>query len=143
MKYSIKKFAKMFNTTEHTIRYYTDIEILPCLRDEGNRRIFDEESANWMQGITCLKSCGASIEDIKEYCDLCKMPETKENLWKRYQIFLRQEEKIQKKREEIEITASYMRKKIKHYEEILSGVVPDDSNPEKWTLETKPDNHKK
>ena len=68
MYYSIKEFAEKFNVTEHTVRYYTDIGLLPCRRDNQNRRLFDEESENWMQGITCLKGCGASIEDIKEYC---------------------------------------------------------------------------
>ena len=51
MIYTLKQFAEMFNTTEHTIRYYTDINLLPCQRDKGNRRIFNEESVNWMQGI--------------------------------------------------------------------------------------------
>ncbi|HIT05820.1 MAG TPA: MerR family transcriptional regulator [Candidatus Scybalocola faecipullorum] len=30
MIYTLKQFAEMFNTTEHTIRYYTDINLLPC-----------------------------------------------------------------------------------------------------------------
>ena len=51
MIYTLKQFAEMFNTPEHTIRYYTDINLLPCQRDKGNRRIFNEESVNWMQGI--------------------------------------------------------------------------------------------
>lgn len=67
MQYTIKQMAKMFGVTEHTLRYYTDLELLPCERDSGNRRMFNEESVNWMQGIKCLKGCGASIEDIKEY----------------------------------------------------------------------------
>ena len=55
MIYTLKQFAEMFQVTEHTIRYYTDIHLLPCQRDSGNRRIFNEESINWMQGISCLK----------------------------------------------------------------------------------------
>ena len=94
MIYTLKQFAEMFNTTEHTIRYYTDINLLPCQRDKGNRRIFNEESVNWMQGIACLKGCGASIVDIKEYCDLCRLPESRETLYARYQIILRQREHI-------------------------------------------------
>ncbi len=33
-----------------------------------------------MQGIKCLKGCGASIEDIQEYCRLCLLDESEENL---------------------------------------------------------------
>lgn len=142
MTYTLKQFAEMFHTTEHTIRYYTDIHLLPCQRDHGNRRIFDEESVNWMQGIMCLKGCGASIEDIKEYCELCHLPESSETLYARYQIILRQREQAYKRIEEAKITAAYMDEKVKHYEQIFSGLIPDDSNPEKWTEDTRPEKHK-
>ncbi len=141
MIYTLKQFAEMFNTTEHTIRYYTDINLLPCLRDKGNRRIFNEESVNWMQGIACLKGCGASIEDIKKYCDLCRLPESRETLYARYQIILRQREQAYQRIEEAKATAAYMDEKLRHYEQILAGLIPDDSNPEKWTDETRPKKH--
>ena len=138
MIYTLKQFAEMFNTTEHTIRYYTDINLLPCQRDKGNRRIFNEESVNWRQGIACLKGCGASIEDIKEYCDLCRLPESGETLYARYQIILRQREQAYKRIEEANATAAYMDEKVQHYEQILSGLIPDDSNPAYWTEDTRP-----
>lgn len=141
MIYTLKQFAGMFNTTEHTIRYYTDIGLLPCQRDRGNRRIFNEESVNWMQGITCLKGCGASIEDIKEYCDLCRQPESRETLRARYQIILRQREQAYKRIEEAKATAAYMDEKVQHYQQILSGLIPDDSNPQNWTDDTRPEKH--
>ena len=141
MIYTLKQFAEMFRTTEHTIRYYTDISLLPCRRDKGNRRIFDEESVNWMQGIVCLKGCGASIEDIKEYCDLCRLPESEETLYARYQIILRQREQAYKRIEEAKATAAYMDEKVRHYEQILSGLIPDDSNPKNWTEDTRPQRH--
>lgn len=141
MYYTIKQFAEMFDTTEHTIRYYTDIGILPCHRDGGNRRVFDEESVNWMHGITCLKGCGASIDDIKEYCRLCFLEESEENLRARYQIILKQREEAYKRIEEAKDTAEYMDNKVKHYEDILAGRIPDDSNPNNWTSETRPDSH--
>ena len=141
MIYTLKQFAEMFNTTEHTIRYYTDISLLPCQRDKGNRRIFNDESVNWMQGIACLKGCGASIEDIKEYCELCRLPESKETLYARYQIILRQREQAYKRVEDAKATAAYMDEKVQHYEQILSGLIPDDSNPENWTEDTRPKKH--
>jgi len=141
MYYTIKQFADMFETTEHTVRYYTDIGILPCQRDGGNRRVFDEVSVNWMQGITCLKGCGASIDDIKEYCRLCLLEESVENLRARYQIILKQREEAYKRIEEAKATAKYMDDKVKHYEDILAGIIPDDSNPNKWTESTRPDKH--
>lgn len=116
---------------------------MPCHRNASNRREFDEESVNWMQGIIYLKGCGASIEDIKEYCCLCRLEENKENLKARYQIFLKQRDAAYKRLEEAKATIEYMEHKIKHYEDILARIVPDDSNPMKWTKNNRPEQHEK
>lgn len=137
MIYTLKQFAEMFNVTEHTIRYYTDIDLLPCLRDKSNRRIFNEESVNWMKGISYLKRCGASIADIKKYCALCRLPDSKETLNERYQMILRLQKQAYKCMEDAKNTVAYMDKKVKHYEQILSGLIPDDSNPDHWSDDTK------
>lgn len=132
MTYTVKEFAQMFHTTEHTIRYYTDIDLLPCKRDEGNRRIFDEAAANWMRGITYLRNCGMPVKDIKKYFDLCQLEESEENLLARYQIIVRQRDAAHKKAAEAKATADYMDYKVRHYEEILAGRIPDDTNPANW-----------
>ena len=129
MKYTMKQMAAMFDVTEHTLRYYTDLGLLPCERDSGNRRMFNEESVNWMQGIQCLKGCGASIENIKEYCRLCLLEESQENLQARYAIILKQRNEAYKRVEEAKATAKYMDDKVAHYEAILAGLAPDDTNP--------------
>ena len=105
MYYTIKQMAEMFGVTEHTLRFYTDKGLLPCERDGGNRRVFNEESVNWMQGIKCLKGCGASIEDIQEYCRLCLLEESEENLRARYAIILKQRDAAYKRLEEAKATA--------------------------------------
>lgn len=141
MTYTIKEFAEMFHVSEHTLRYYTDIKLLPCQRVGRNRRVFDEESVNWMQGIQCLKGCGASIEELKEYCQLCLLEESEENLKARYQIILDQREKAYQRLEEAKATVKYMDDKVLHYEKILAGLAPDDTNPSKWTEDTRPQEH--
>ena len=138
MYYTIRQMAQMFGVTEHTLRFYTDQGLLPCTRDSGNRRVFDEESVNWMQGIMCLKGCGASIEDIREYCRLCLMEEFEENLRARYAIIRKQREEAYKRVEEAKATATYMDDKVAHYKAILAGLAPDDTNPKNWTAENRP-----
>ena len=138
MYYTIRQMARMFDVTEHTLRFYTDQGLLPCTRDSGNRRVFDEESVNWMQGIMCLKGCGASIEDIREYCRLCLMEESEENLRARYAIIRKQREEAYKRVEEAKATARYMDDKVAHYEAILAGLAPDDTNPKNWKAENRP-----
>ena len=137
MYYTIRQMAQMFGVTERTLRFYTDQGLLPCTRDSGNRRVFDEESVNWMQGIMCLKGCGASIEDIREYCRLCLMEESEENLRARYAILRKQREEAYKHVEEAKATARYMDDKVAHCEAILAGLAPDDTNPKNWTAENR------
>ena len=132
MYYTIKQMAEMFGVTEHTLRFYTDKGLLPCARDGGNRRVFNEESVNWMQGI------GASIQDIRAYCRLCLLEESEENLRARYAIILKQREAAYHRLEEAKATAKYMDDKAAHYEAILAGLAPDDTNPRNWTAENRP-----
>lgn len=96
-----------------------------------------------MQGVICLKGCGASIDDIKEYCQLCKLPESQENLQKRYQIILRQRKRAYQRLADAQATVDYMDHKVQHYEQILAGDIPDDSNPDDWTKDTRPAMHLK
>ena len=138
MYYTIRQMAEMFDVTEHTLRYYTGLGLLPCERDGGNRRMFNEESVNWMQGIKCLKGCGASIGDIQDYCRLCLMEESEENLRARYQIIVKQRAEAYRRVVEAQATAKYMDEKVAHYEAILAGQVPDDTNPKNWTAESRP-----
>ena len=93
---------------------------------------------NWMQGIQCLKGCGASLEDIQEYCRLCLLEESEENLRARYAIILKQRDEAYKRIEEAKATAKYMDDKVAHYEAILAGLAPDDTNPKNWTAGKRP-----
>ena len=138
MYYTIKQMAEMFGVTEHTLRFYTDKGLLPCARDSGNRWVFDEESVNWMQGIQCLKGCGASLEDIQAYCRLCLVEGSEENLWARYAIIRKQREAAHQRVEEAKATAKYMDDKAAHYEAILAWLAPDDTTPKNWTAENRP-----
>lgn len=133
MQYTLKEFAKMFNVTEHTIRYYTDIGLLPCQRNSSNRRVFDENSVNRMQTIICLKRCGASIETIKEYCQLCNLEQSKEHLNARYQIILKQRDESYNRLKEAKTTVEYIERKVKFYEDIPADLKPDSTNPNNRT----------
>ena len=129
MYYTIKEIAEKSDLSEHTIRFYTNENLLPCLRDSNNRRIFDENSLNWLKGIKCLKKCGMSLDAIKHYCHLCMDKESKENLTERYNIILKYKVLAYEKLQEAKDLIEYMENKTKHYEDILNNLIPDDTNP--------------
>ena len=132
MKYTVKQLADKMEISEHTLRYYTDMGLLPCGRDKNNRRVFYQESVNWVEGIKCLRSCGMSIEAIKEYSDLCMEKETEERLRARETIFLQQQKVAHQRLAQAQATADYIDKKVEHYRAVLAGETANDTNPNNW-----------
>ena len=128
--YTVKDISKKLNLSEHTIRYYTDRALIPNVkRNKNNVRLFDEESVNWFIGIKCLKECGMSIEDIKNYIDLCL--EGDNTIHERFDIILKQREIAEKQLEEAKERLIYLENKVKHYEDIINGDLTDNTNPRK------------
>ncbi len=126
MTYTVKELADQTGVTQHAIRFYTDQGLLPCKRDKNNHRVFDEESVNWLEGIQCLRRCGISIDDIRAYCNLCYEGDSR--LSDRYQFILDQRELAYQRLREVQETVEYMERKVRHYEDILSRAIPDDTN---------------
>ncbi|WP_334293028.1 MerR family transcriptional regulator [Anaerocolumna xylanovorans] len=55
-----------------TLRYYCNEGLVPNVkRDQNNCRIFDDRDLNWLRSLQCLRKCGLSIKEIKEYLNLC------------------------------------------------------------------------
>ncbi len=94
-----------------------------------------------MEGICCLKGCGASIEDIKEYCRLCLLLQSEKNLKARYAIILKQRDKAYERLKKAEETVKYMESKVRYFEAVFSGLLPADTNPNKWAENKRPENH--
>lgn len=128
---TVKEVAKLLNMTEHTVRFYTDKGLVPSVkRDKNNKRLFDNESINWLTGVKYLKESGMSIEAIKEYVNLCLKGES--TIPQRYEIFLEQQEKARVQLEEARQRVQFMNQKVEHYNKILNKMIPDDMNPGDW-----------
>ena len=83
--YTVKQIADKVGLSEHTVRYYTNENLIPnVMRDKNNNRVFTEESVGWLIGIKCLKDGGVPLKKIKEYVDLCLQGE--KTVKERYKI---------------------------------------------------------
>lgn len=130
--YSIKEASEILGLTGHTLRYYTDKGLVPSLiRDENNNRLFNDASIQWLAGAKKLKTCGMSIDNIKNYVELCLEGESTIN--KRYELIVAQKKEVLKKYEEITKMKEYIIKKEEHYKDIIEGKTSDDTNPSLWT----------
>jgi DNA-binding transcriptional MerR regulator len=129
--YTVKEAAQKLNLSPHTVRYYTDMGMVPSLsRNENNNRLFNEQSINWLTGIKNLRGCGMSVASIKKYIDLCL--EGDSTVPKRYEILLEQKRVIDDELEKLTSYSDYIIKKIERYISIMKDEVTDTTNPDKW-----------
>jgi DNA-binding transcriptional MerR regulator len=130
--YTVKEIAKLLGMTEHTIRYYTDMGLVPSIkRDKNDNRVFDEQSKNWLIGIKNLRGSGMSIQAVKDYVDLCLQGES--TLEVRYDIILEQKKKLVEQLKEMNQRYEYIEHKVNWYLDILNHRIPDNSNPGEWS----------
>lgn len=124
--FTLKEVSEKSGLSEHTLRYYADLGLIPTERSSGNHRIFNDESMSIINVILCLRNGGMSLKMIKEYIELCKKDDSLENLEKRYNIILEQREISKKKLEEAQKCADFMEFKVKYYEDLLRKKLKDE-----------------
>lgn len=130
--YTVKEISKLLNMTEHTVRYYTDMGLVPTLkRDKNGNRLFDEQSKNWLIGIKNLRGSGMSIQAVKDYVNLCLQGNS--TLEIRYEIILDQKKQLEKQLKEMNERYQYIEHKAKWYDDIINHRIPDNSNPGEWS----------
>ena len=75
--YTMMQTCRETNMTYQALKFYCNDGLVPNVkRDENNRRVFDEHDVKWIKDLVCLKKCGMSIQEMKEYLDLCLQGES-------------------------------------------------------------------
>ena len=125
--YKVKEIPALLSMSEHTVRYYTDIGLVPSIkRDKNGNRLFDEQSKNWLIGIKNLRMAGMSIQAVKDYVNLCLEGES--TLERRYEIILEQKQRLEEQLKELNQSYQYIKNKINWYLDIMNHRIPDYSN---------------
>lgn len=95
-------------------------------RDNNNRRIFDEKDVKWIKDLTCLKKCGMSIQEMKEYLELCLQGES--SIIARKEMLAKKQAALRIAIKELDESVAYIDWKQNFYDEVLSGKRPYVSN---------------
>lgn len=125
--HTMKEACTQTGLPYETLKFYCNQGLVPNVkRDKNNRRIFSDKDIAWIQSLNCLKNCGMSISEMKEYVKLClageaSIPERKEIL-KIKQDALREQMKL------LQESIDYIDWKQGFYDDVLSGKVPYVSN---------------
>ena len=118
--YSMKKTCELTGLTYDTLKFYCNSGLIPNVkRNENNHRIFDNNDINWIKNLTCLKKCGMSINEMKEYLNLCL--EGKNSIPKRQKILDKKLLELEQKKQELQESINFINWKQNFYKEVLSG----------------------
>lgn len=125
--YTMMQVCRELNMTYQTLKYYCNEGLVPNVkRDSNNRRVFDEKDVKWIKDLTCLKKCGLSIQEMKEYLELCLQGES--TIVTRKEMLAKKQEALLVSIKELEDSVAYIDWKQNFYDEVLSGKRPYVSN---------------
>ena len=125
--YTMMQVCREVGMTYQTLKFYCNEGLVRNVkRDKNNRRIFDEKDIKWINDLTCLKRCSMSIQEMKEYLDLCLQGASTIPL--RKELLAKKQEALRLSIKELENSVSYIDWKQNFYDEVLSGKRPYISN---------------
>lgn len=123
MIYTMMQVCKEADLTYQALKFYCNEGLIPNVqRDKNNRRIFDERNLKWIKDLVCLKKCGMSIQEMKEYLNLCL--EGKSTIPQRKELLAKKQEALRSSIQELENSVAYIDWKQNFYDEVLSGKRP-------------------
>ena len=125
--YTMMQVCKEANMTYQALKFYCNEGLIPNVkRDKNNRRIFDEKDVKWIKDLVCVKKCGMSIQEMKEYLNLCLQGET--TIPQRKIMLKNKQEALQASIQMLKASVDYIDWKQNFYDEVLSGKRPYVSN---------------
>lgn len=93
--YKIKDVSKKTGLSPHTLRYYDKEGLLPFVgRSDTGQRVFDESDLEWLDLISCLKSTGMPIRQIRHFIELSQ--QGNDTLPERLAMFVRHRDVVEK-----------------------------------------------
>ena len=125
--YSMKEACTLTNMTYENLKFYCNEGLVPNVkRDRRNYRVFDEHDIKWIQSLNCLKSCGMSIAEMKQYLALCM--EGEGTIPERKVILAEKKETLLQSITELQKAVAYIDWKQRFYDDVLSGKTAYSSN---------------
>lgn len=125
--YTMKEACTQTGLPYETLKFYCNQGLVPNVkRDKNNRRIFSDKDIAWIQSLNCLKSCGMSISEMKEYLTLCLEGES--SIPERKEILKIKQDALREQMKQIQESIDYIDWKQSFYDDVLSGKTPYFSN---------------
>ena len=125
--YTMMQVCKETNMTYQALKFYCNEGLVPNVkRDKNNRRVFDERDVAWISSLICLKKCGMSIQEMKEYLALCLQGE--QTIPRRQELLAQKQAALRDTVQELQESIAYIDWKQNFYNEVLTGQRPYESS---------------
>lgn len=120
--YSMKETCEMVRMSYQTLKFYCNKGLIPNVkRDKNNYRIFDDNNIGWIKSLICLKRCGMSIEEIRQYLNLCLQGES--TISERKVLLDERRKKLVKELQQIQDSIDYIDWKQNFYNDVIAGKI--------------------
>ena len=127
MLYSMKEVCRKTGMTYEALKFYCNQGLVPHVkRDANNYRVFDDRDVAWIESLGCLKCCGMSIQEMKDYVGLCEQGQS--SISERKVFLDRKREQLLEHIRELEEAVRYIDWKQGFYDDVISGRTPYVSN---------------
>ncbi|HJF85498.1 MerR family transcriptional regulator [Megamonas hypermegale] len=121
--YTMKQACKLTNLPYETLKFYCNEGLIPNIkRDKNNYRVFDERNIRWINNMQCLKRCGMSIKEMKDYLKLCL--EGQPTIPARMEMLAKHRKELLAKINELNENLAYLDYKNEFYQNVLDGKIP-------------------
>lgn len=118
--YSMKETCDKTGLTYDALKFYCNEGLIPNVkRNKSNYRVFDDNDINWIKSLSCLKNCGMSIVEMKEYLTLCLKGQS--SIPERQDILDAKLRELEHKKQEIQDAIDFVNWKQNFYKDVLSG----------------------
>lgn len=118
--FKMKEVCDIVGLPYETLRFYCNEGLVPNVkRDENNHRIFDERDVDWLKSTQCLRACGLSLIELKEYMNLCLIGPNSIN--ERKEMLAEKRELLLKEIDALYDSIEFIDQKQAYYDRILSG----------------------
>lgn len=125
--FTMKQACEQTQLPYETLKFYCNQGLVPNVkRDKNNRRIFDERDIAWINSLSCLKNCGMSISEMKEYIKLCLAGES--TIPERKAILDTKRNDLLEQLKQVQDCIDYIDWKQGFYDDVLSGKIKYYSN---------------
>ena len=116
----VTNIVALTGMTYENLKFYCKEGLVPNVkRDSRNYRVFDDHDIKWIQSLGCLRNCGLSIAEMKEYLHLCLEGES--SIPARKDILSRKKEALLTSMQQLQEAVDYIDWKQGFYDDVLSG----------------------